>query len=68
MSTKWISHTNGICWEESALMNVAGFCHGVTGRSGGVSMNGYGSLNFALHVGDNSDYVRENRRRLCKTA
>jgi YfiH family protein len=68
MSTKWISHTNGICWEESALMNAAGFCHGVTGRSGGVSMNGYGSLNLALHVGDNAGYVRENRRRLCKTA
>lgn len=68
MGTEWITHTNGICWEESGLLHAAGLCHGVSGRSGGVSRHAYGSLNLALHVGDDADSVRENRRRLCRTA
>lgn len=35
-----------------------------TTREGGVSAGVYKSLNLALHVDDNSDAVRENRRRL----
>lgn len=35
----------------------------VTGRSGGVSTGPYRSLNLALHVGDDTDAVTENRRR-----
>ncbi len=65
--TKWIEHSNGICWEESTLLKDAGLCHGVTGKSGGVSEAPYTSLNLALHVGDNVKDVLENRRRLCAT-
>lgn len=67
METMWVEHNNGICWEESMLLHQAGLCHGVTGRSGGVSIEPYGSLNLALHVGDDSQAVLENRRRLCQT-
>jgi len=35
-----------------------------TVRTGGVSTNGYASLNLALHVGDAPDAVARNRRRL----
>lgn len=67
METTWIEHNNGICWEESTLLKDAGLCHGVTGRSGGVSPEPYSSLNLALHVGDDPKEVLENRRRLCQT-
>ncbi len=67
METTWIEHNNGICWEESTLLKDAGLCHGVTGRSGGTSPEPYGSLNLALHVGDDPKEVLENRRRLCQT-
>ena len=35
-----------------------------TTRAGGVSVDGYTSLNLADHVGDNPLHVAENRRRL----
>ncbi|MGE3620077.1 MAG: polyphenol oxidase family protein [Acidimicrobiia bacterium] len=35
----------------------------VTGRAGGVSVGPYDGLNLGLHVGDDPDAVRENRRR-----
>lgn len=36
----------------------------VTERGGGVSVGRYASFNLGAHVGDSSDAVRENRRRL----
>jgi YfiH family protein len=36
---------------------------GVTERTGGVSASPFSSLNLGLHVGDEADAVRENRRR-----
>jgi hypothetical protein len=36
----------------------------VSCRSGGISTGPYASLNLALHVGDDREAVRENRRRL----
>lgn len=63
--TKWVEHENGICWEESTLLKDAGVCHGVTGRSGGVSEDPFRSLNLGLHVDDRAQDVLENRRRLC---
>ncbi len=65
MGTRWINHNDGIAWEESDLLHRAGLCHGVTGRTGGVSPAPYHSLNLALHVGDSVSCVLENRRRLC---
>lgn len=67
MGTKWIEHENGIAWEESQLLHDAGLCHGVTGRSGGVSQGIYQSFNISLSVGDDIQAVLENRRRLCET-
>ena len=65
MGTQWIKHKDGIAWEESGQLHRAGLCHGVTGRTGGVSPAPYHSLNLALHVGDSVSCVLENRRRLC---
>lgn len=36
----------------------------VTTREGGVSHAPYDSFNLAMHVGDNSDHVRDNRQQL----
>lgn len=67
MSTSWIEHENGICWEESSLLKEGGLHHGIVGRSGGVSTGIFASLNLALHVGDDVQHVLENRRRFCET-
>lgn len=39
--------------------------HAFTDRHGGVSKGVYSSLNVGLHVGDDLEQVRENRRRVC---
>lgn len=65
MGTTWIEHDSGLCWEQSDLLRRAGVCHGVTGRSGGVSTGRYESLNLSLQAGDDVLNVLENRRRLC---
>lgn len=44
-------------------MAIPGVAHGVTRRRGGVSGPPFDSLNLGLHVGDDADAVRENRRR-----
>jgi len=38
--------------------------HFVSTRTGGFSTQPYNSLNLGLHVGDDPDYVRKNRKRL----
>ena len=40
--------------------------HGISTRFGGVSDSPYDSLNLALHVGDDSAAVIENRQRFCQ--
>ncbi|WP_138493209.1 peptidoglycan editing factor PgeF [Paenibacillus pinistramenti] len=50
-------------WTEREPLLAAGF----TGRNGGVSAAPYGSLNLALHVGDDPSAVLENRLRLART-
>ena len=47
---------------------INGVNAGFTLRTGGVSQPPYDSLNLALHVGDDPDAVRENRRRLVEHA
>ncbi|BAS27695.1 multicopper polyphenol oxidase [Limnochorda pilosa] len=42
--------------------------HAFTGRPGGVSRGPYASLNLGLHVGDDPEAVRENRRRALEAA
>lgn len=44
--------------------NASGIVAGFTTRLAGVSEAPYGSLNLALHVGDDTELVLENRRRL----
>jgi hypothetical protein len=48
--------------------NIPGVDAGFTLRTGGVSKPPYDSLNLAMHVGDDPDDVRENRRRLVEYA
>ena len=47
-------------WDQAASFGVAA---AVTTRYGGVSSGPYDSLNLGLHVDDDPDLVRENRRR-----
>ncbi len=49
-----------------SLFSSALVVHGISTRFGGVSAPPYDSLNMALHVGDNSAAVLENRRRFCR--
>jgi YfiH family protein len=48
--------------------DIPGVDAGFTLRTGGVSKPPYDSLNLAMHVGDDPDDVRENRRRLVEFA
>ncbi len=48
--------------------DIPGVDAGFTLRTGGVSKPPYDSLNLAMHVGDDPDDVRENRRRLVEYA
>lgn len=52
--------------EFSKLAGLAGLRHGVFTRLGGVSLAPYDSLNAALHVGDDSVAVLENRARIAR--
>jgi len=54
---------------ESSLLPISGAAwkgvgYGCTTRRGGVSTGEWGALNLGLHVGDDPEAVRENRRRL----
>jgi copper oxidase (laccase) domain-containing protein len=48
--------------------DIPGVDAGFTLRTGGVSKPPYDSLNLAMHVDDDPDDVRENRRRLVEHA
>lgn len=48
----------------SWMEKLPGLTAGFSGRAGGVSAAPYRSLNLGLHVGDDPERVRENRRRL----
>ena len=48
----------------SLLENTGKVIHSFTARFGGVSKKPYDSLNMAMHVGDETDDVFENRSRL----
>jgi hypothetical protein len=55
----------GLQWfEDEQLRERHGLVVAFSGRCGGVSESPYESLNLAGHVGDVSDRVNENRRRL----
>ena len=50
---------------KAKLLEKNGFnIHGFTQRTGGVSTDGFKSLNLAFDVGDSSEHVIENLERL----
>lgn len=49
---------------QSTLLSNAGFAHGFTLRTGGVSVGPFDSLNLARNVGDDAEAVTENHRRV----
>lgn len=63
-----ISQNNSIpiTYEYSILLDQFPLTHGVTYRYGGVSEGDFASFNMGLHVGDDSEAVAENRKRLAQ--
>ena len=55
---------DGLCWLEPAAPLMPGVRVAVTTRAGGVSVDSREGLNLASHVGDEPEWVEENRRRL----
>ncbi|MBR5259901.1 MAG: laccase domain-containing protein [Eggerthellaceae bacterium] len=51
---------------DDALARISGVRVAFTGAVGGVSEEPYSSLNLATHVGDNPEFVLENRARLMR--
>ncbi len=65
-ATSGFADTNIAFWTADKLWGEADngrIIHGVSRRIGGVSAVPYASLNLGLHVGDDAEAVRENRRR-----
>ena len=56
---------DGIVWFEFGNLTAAGVRHCFTTRIGGVSTNGYASLNLGLHNGDSTANVRKNFSLVC---
>lgn len=54
-------------WRAPALADLPWLTHGVTLRTGGVSVGPYESLNLGLHVGDDPARVRANRSRAAES-
>ena len=60
----WLEN-QGIHWvRDNTLMDTGLVRQGFIGRSGGVSVPPYGSLNIGYSTGDDIQAVRENRRRI----
>ena len=49
---------------ESPLLRKAGFLHGFSLRSGGVSLPPFDTANLGRRLGDRAEHVAENHRRL----
>ena len=58
--------SNLTAFTDEALFETCRVRIAFTERSGGVSEPPYDSLNLGLHVNDNPESVRENRRRVCE--
>lgn len=54
-------------WEFDLLKNEKKISHGSFLRTGGTSVYPYASLNVSLHVNDNEDHVRANRKIISDT-
>ncbi len=62
------SNAPGLLWLQAWVRDIPGLSAGFTTRIGGVGEAAYTSLNVALHVGDDSEAVVENRRRVSAAA
>lgn len=60
------NNSTSITCEYSPLLERFSLTHGVTYRYGGVSEGSFASFNMGLHVGDDSEAVAENRKRLAQ--
>ncbi len=61
--------SNGLVFFKfSHLEKLKDIEHGISSRLGGVSRGRYKELNLGLHVGDDDNRVRTNRRRFCAAA
>ena len=58
--------SNLTAFTDEALFEACGVRIAFIERLGGVSEPPYDSLNLGLHVNDNPESVRENRRRVCE--
>ena len=58
--------SNLTAFTDEALFEACGVRIAFTERSGGASEPPYDSLNLGLHVNDDPESVRENRRRVCE--
>jgi YfiH family protein len=62
-------YVNGVgIYTLPALEKLAGFDHGFSARSGGVSSGGFASLNLSFTRPENRENVMENYRRFCRAA
>ncbi|NLI54876.1 MAG: laccase domain-containing protein [Clostridiales bacterium] len=62
-------YVNGVgLYTAPQLARAAGFDHGFTARSGGVSIGGFSSLNLSFTRPENRDNVMENYRIFCRAA
>ena len=59
-------NSTSITYEYTPLLDQFPLTHGVTHRYGGVSEGAFDSFNMGLHVGDDPEAVRENRKRLAQ--
>ena len=60
----WVLQAGLTCGTYSIFSAYPEVCHGVFTRQDGVSKKPFDSLNAGFHVGDKSDCVRENRKRI----
>ena len=60
------NNSTSITCEYNPLLERFSLTHGVTYRYGGVSEGSFASFNMGLHVGDDSEAVVENRKRLAQ--
>ena len=62
-----IRHSNGITFLTSNLLDLHNIKHGFFMRHGGTSPSPWKSLNMATSVGDSSENVIENRKRIAES-
>jgi hypothetical protein len=63
---EYAEHKNGVKWAYFPALSQIGLRHGISTRFGGVSCDGWASLNLGVKVGDALENVATNRRRFAE--